>query len=218
MLDAGAAVLLQEWVTGARIAVSFVRVDGVLHGEFAQVAYRMLPVLGGDSVLRESIAVPEEEGKAARRLVEELDLDGYAEVEFRRDAHGDPVLMEINPRMSASVELAVRAGVDMPGLLLAWARGELLGRPVEGYRIGARMRWLAADVKWLLDNRRLRGQPDTVPTAKACVHFCSDFLRRTGYDYFTADDLRPAAVAVAADAQWVAREVTGRLNHRKEPA
>ena len=28
----------------------------------------------------------------ARGLVDELDLDGYAEVEFRRDAHGEPVL------------------------------------------------------------------------------------------------------------------------------
>src|SRR6185437_14305373 len=49
--------------------------------------------------------------------------EGYSEVEFRYSASGVPYLMEVNPRLSASVEVAVRAGVDFPRLLYQWARG-----------------------------------------------------------------------------------------------
>ena len=83
--------------------------------------------------------VPDDIGPAARRLVAALGLDGYSEVEFRRDAAGVPALMEINPRPTASLELAVRAGVDFPLLLYRWAAG----LPVEhagGYRMGVRLR------------------------------------------------------------------------------
>ena len=122
MLEFGGSVLVQEYVTGGREAVSFVRADGRFVGEFAERTMRALPALGGSSVLRESIVLPADAIVDARRLVAEIDLDGYAEVEFRRDADGRAVLMEINPRLSASVEVAVRVGVDMPGLVLAWAR------------------------------------------------------------------------------------------------
>lgn len=68
--------------------------------------------------------------EAGERLVTELDLDGYSEVEFRRDREGNAVLMEINPRLSASVEVAVRAGVPFSRLLYAWAAGEPSSRSI----------------------------------------------------------------------------------------
>jgi hypothetical protein len=46
--------------------------------------------------------------------------------------------MEINPRLSASVEVAVRAGVDFPYLLYQWANGDPIDH-VEYYRVG---RWM----------------------------------------------------------------------------
>src|SRR2546430_14580761 len=86
------------------------------------------PPLGGLSVLRQSIAVPPDIGPQAEALVREIDLEGYSEVEFRRDAAGVSYLMEINPRLSASVEVAVRAGVDFPNLLYQWASGGPIAR------------------------------------------------------------------------------------------
>jgi hypothetical protein len=59
-------------------------------------------------------------GEQAERLIREIDLEGYSEVEFRRDGNDIPYLMEINPRLSASVEIAVRCGVDFPHLLYQW--------------------------------------------------------------------------------------------------
>ncbi len=205
MLGMGAVVLVQTWVPGERLAISFVHANGLFHGEFAQVAHRMLPIIGGDSVMRESVPLPDDATKDARRLVSELELDGYAEVEFRRDFDGSPVLMEINPRLSASIECALRAGVDFPGLVRAWATDELPERVTSRYRIGVRVRWLAADVKWLFDNARQRGAPDTVPIRKAIGSFFEDFRKPTSYDYFDRRDLRPAMVAFGSDLARLTR-------------
>lgn len=211
MLGMGAVVLVQTWIPGERLAISFVHANGSFHGEFAQVARRMLPIIGGDSVMRESVRLPDDASKEARRLVSELELDGYAEVEFRRDADGTPVLMEINPRLSASIECALRAGVDFPGLVRAWAADELPEHTTSCYRTGVRVRWLAADLKWLVDNARQQGAPDTVPTRAAFASFLADFGKRTAYDYFDRRDLGPAMVALGSDVARLARSVRERL-------
>ncbi len=194
LYELGAEVMLQEWIPGAREAVSFVYAHGRFHGEFAQVARRMVPILGGNSVARESIPLPPDAAGAARELVAALALEGYAEVEFRRDATGAPVLMEINPRLSASVEVAVRSGVDFPRMIYDWATGGPIARH-DGYRPGVRMRWLGGDVRWLLDTVRFQSRPDAQPIPRAVWDFARDFARPAGYDYWAADDPWPAAVA-----------------------
>ena len=210
MLGLGAEVLVQTWVPGERLAVSFVRWRGSFYGEFAQVAHRMLPILGGASVLRESVALPEDATTDARRLVSELELDGYAEVEFRRDADGTPVLMEINPRLSASIECPLRSGIDFPSLVLGWATDDLPEPASSSYRTGVRVRWLAADVKWLIDNARQQGAPDTVAPRQAMSSFLQDFRKPTSYDYFDRRDRRPALAAVGSDVAWLARRLIQR--------
>ena len=66
--------------------------------------------------------------------------------------------MEINPRLSAAVEIAVRSGVSFPVLLYRWAAGEPLSE-VSGYRTGLRMRWMAGDVEWLQTAFTQPGRP-----------------------------------------------------------
>lgn len=204
LIDAGAFVLAQRWVPGERLAVSFVHADGRFHGEFAQVAQRMLPIVGGNSVMRQSVALPEDARSDARRLVTELELEGYAEVEFRRDTEGVPVLMEVNPRLSASIECAVRSGIDYPGLVRDWATDRLPDQTSASYRVGVRVRWLSADIKWLIDNARHQGAPGSVSNRSAVSSFLREFGRRTSYDYFDSRDLRPALTALGADIAWLA--------------
>lgn len=60
-------------------------------------------------------------GQPALRLVREIGLEGYCQVEFRRGSAGKPYLMEVNPRLNLGIEVAVRAGVDFPYLLYQWA-------------------------------------------------------------------------------------------------
>ena len=212
MVDAGTPALVQEWLPGAREAVSFIYADGRFWARFAQRAERMYPPLGGSSVLRVSIPLPPDVNTAAERLVTELDLEGYSEVEFRRDRQGNAVLMEINPRLSASVEVAVRAGVPFSRLLYAWAAGEPL-EPVDRYRTGVRMRWLGGDLKWLESAMRERRHPDLPGRAHALGTFMADFARPTGYDYWDPRDPRPALVAAAG----AGRDTRQRAS-RRDPA
>ncbi len=194
MLDQGVEVVVQEWLPGDREALSFFFAEGRFWARFAQRADRTLPPLGGNSVFRESIPMPPDITPAAERLVQEMELEGYSEVEFRRDAAGGAALMEINPRLSASVEIAVRAGVSFPRLLYDWASGEPL-QEVGDYRTGLRMRWLGGDLSWLRDVLTNPKRPD-VPSRRAALGlFLSDFFQRSGYDYMARDDIRPALKA-----------------------
>ncbi len=212
-LDAGTPVAVQEWLPGAREAVSLVYARGQVLARFAQQALRMYPPLGGSSVLRESIRLPPDADAAAERLVTELDLEGYSEVEFRRDRQGRAVLMEINPRLSASVEIAVRSGVPFPRLVYAWAAGERI-EPSNGYRVGMRMRWLGGDLSWLESAMRERGHPDLPGRTRALASFAADTLRPAGYDYWDTRDPRPALVAMADAARKTGRRVE-RRTHRE---
>jgi predicted ATP-grasp superfamily ATP-dependent carboligase len=196
-------VLFQQFLTGRREAVSFIYAHGEIYARFAQWAMRTHPQLGGTSVYRQSIPVPEDIGEQAERLVREIELDGYSEVEFRRDHLGKPYLMEINPRLSASVEVATRAGVDFPYLLYQWAGGEPIDR-VEGYRAGGWMRYLEGDILATVQSFINRGRPEVTPPVQALYEFLSAFFIPSGYDYMDWQDLAPASHALCEfmDRVW----------------
>jgi predicted ATP-grasp superfamily ATP-dependent carboligase len=188
------AVQFQQLLSGRREAVSFLYAHGRVQGRFAQWALRMQPPLGGASTLRQSIDVPDDIGAQAEALVRAINLEGYSEVEFRRDAAGIPYLMEINPRLSASVEIAVRAGVDFPLLLYQWAVGE----PMEAagaHRAGIWMRHLGGDIESTIASLHMRGRPGIPAPGRVLLDFALSFCRLMAYDYFQWHDPIPAFFA-----------------------
>jgi predicted ATP-grasp superfamily ATP-dependent carboligase len=191
----GGVALFQPLLTGRREAVMLLYANGKVHARFAQWAKRTVPPLGGDSVLRQSIAIPPDIGGAAERLVREIGLEGCSDVEFRRDGAGVPYLMEINPRLSASVEVAVRSGVDFPLLLFQWASGEPIGE-VDGYRTGIWMRYLQGDVLTTLAALKHAGRPDVASPTRSLLAFGLSFFMKTGYDYADWRDPLPAVNAM----------------------
>ncbi|HLZ59796.1 MAG TPA: ATP-grasp domain-containing protein [Ktedonosporobacter sp.] len=211
----GGTTLFQQFLTGRREAVSTMYAGGVMYARFAQWAKRTEPPLGGMSVLRQSIAIPEDIGDQAERLVRAIDLEGYAEVEFRRDSVGVPYLMEINPRLSASVEIAVRSGVDFPHLLYQWASGEKIEK-VEGYRVGGWMRYLKGDIMATIEAIQQRGRPGVTPPAQAIFDFCRSFLVPMDYDYVDWQDPVPALKATSDFTRsWVGAAIMKRISHLK---
>ena len=173
-----APALVQELAPGLRETIKLFRVDGRVVARFAMRVDRAWPPLGGSSVMRESVEPPRDALERAERLVDAIGLDGYSEVEFRRSREGEPLLMEVNPRLSQSVELALRAGVDFARMQLEWARGGRV-EPVERYRTGVRLGWLAGDAR--LGRAGLR-----------------DYVRRgTVVEGLALDDPLPVAGAVA---------------------
>ena len=193
---AGGVTLLQPLLSGKREAVSLLYARGRIYARFAQWAKRTRPPLGGESIVRQSIAVPADIGRQAEQLVRELDLEGYCEVEFRRDGTGVPYLMEINPRLSASVEIAVRSGVDFPYLLYQWASGGPI-ETVTGYRTGTWMRYLLGDIMTTIAAARQRGRPGVPPPARAMLDFGLAFFQPMGYDCADWTDPLPAVKAAA---------------------
>lgn len=209
----GGTALFQQYLSGRREAVSFLYAHGQVHARFTQWARRTNPPLGGASVLRQSIATPEDIGQQAERLVREIDLEGYSEVEFRRDGAGRPYLMEINPRLSASVDIAVRSGVDFPYLLYQWANGERID-VVADYQTGLWMRDLGGDISSTVAALLQRGRPGVPAPARALLDFCGSFLRPTLYDYLDPRDLLPMGTAIAGWCKRVPEQIQNSRRRR----
>src|SRR5579864_6636978 len=178
----GGTALFQQFLTGRREAISFLYAQGEIYARFAQWAKRTVPPLGGQSVLRQSIAVPPDLDEQAERLVRTVELEGYSEVEFRRDDTGVPYLMEINPRLSASVEVAVRSGVDFPYLLYQWASEDKIDT-VGSYRTGNWMRYLKGDIMTTIEALQQHGRPGVTSPPQAILGFWLSFFQPMGYDY-----------------------------------
>ena len=194
MTQHGTTVLFQQFLSGRREAMHLFYAHDQFYASFAQWAKRTAPPLGGTSVLRQSIAIPEDIEYQAKKLIRAINLEGYAEVEFRRDSAGIPYLMEINPRLSASVEIATRAGVDFPSMLYQWANGDQIPQ-VKGYRVGEWMRYLRGDAATTLSVLLQRGRPGVTPPCQALLDFGASFLVPMRYDYFDWKDPLPALIA-----------------------
>jgi predicted ATP-grasp superfamily ATP-dependent carboligase len=190
MLAAGSSVLAQEWACGRREGVTLFLADGEVAAACAHAAYRTHPPLGGSSVMRESIPLLEDIYDPAVRLAKAIGIEGVCEVEFRRDAQGQPLLMEVNPRLAGTIENAVHSGVDFPLLIWQLATGQAI-TPVRGYRIGVRTHWLHGELRWLRENYRRPGRPDSIPRGRALWTIASELVRTRHYDCFDRRDPGP---------------------------
>jgi carbamoyl-phosphate synthase large subunit len=59
-----------------------------------------------------------------REVAELIGLTGVANVQVKGDVHGEPALLEVNPRFPGTMALTVASGPDMPWLCVADALGE----------------------------------------------------------------------------------------------
>ena len=210
---AGSSVLAQPWLPGRREAVTLFIVGGEVLASATHVEHRTTPPLGGASVLRESITAPPDTYDAAVRLATAIGIEGLCEVEFRRDAAGRPLLMEINARLVGTIDNSIKSGVDFPMLIWKWATGEPVTR-VTTYRPGIRSRWLHGDLRWLADNQKRAGRPDSVSRSMGIWTFVAEFARTRHYDYLDLHDMRP----VMAELRHTASVVRKSLRDRKESA
>jgi len=211
-LATGCEVIAQQLATGAREGVSLFIVNGEVLAYCGCEALRTTPPLGGVSVMRESIPVPEELLNAAISLATTMGVDGPSEVEFRRDASGHPLLMEINARLAGTLENAIHSGVDFPLMIWQWGTGQPI-ESVKSYRTGVRTRWLAGDMRWLWDVVLKPGRPDGLPASRGVWTFTKEFFRTRHYDFVDRRDMRPALAelwdtAGIVQQQWDLRKTS----------
>ncbi len=136
--ERSAEFIVQQYLPGEEYSID-VLADAGGH-VIAAVPRVRARVDSGVSVAGRTVHDPELErlGAAVARVT---GLTYIANVQFRRDAAGQPALLEVNPRAPGALPLTVASGVDMPMLAL----DALRGRPVPahvGFREVAMVRFL----------------------------------------------------------------------------
>ena len=189
-------VLLQRYCPGVGHGVELLMSAGRPLAAFQHRRRREVPLSGGASSYRESVALDPELYGYAVRLLAALEWTGLAMVEFKVGADG-PVLMEINGRVWGSLPLAVASGMDFPTLL---ARLHLEGeaavppRLENDYRVGVRCRDLQRDLIWIaavLSGRRRYGFYRMPARARALRALLGIFDPRRKQDLWVPDDPLP---------------------------
>jgi predicted ATP-grasp superfamily ATP-dependent carboligase len=129
-----AGVLAQEYVRGDGFGFSALYWKGRRLRRFMHRRVREWPPTGGTSACAESVPDCPELERAGGALLDALEWNGVAMVEFKGSpAPGKLALMEINAKFWGSHDLALAAGVDFPGDLAALMEGRDLA-PQAPYR------------------------------------------------------------------------------------
>jgi carbamoyl-phosphate synthase large subunit len=137
-LDASADFIVQEFLPGEEYSID-VLADAAGH-VVASVPRVRERVDSGVSVAGRTLHDGELERLGAA-VATATGLTYIANVQFRRDAAGQPALLEVNPRVPGTLPLTVASGVDMPRMAL----DSLRGRPLPdhaGFRDTAMVRYL----------------------------------------------------------------------------
>lgn len=224
-LGAGAGVpLIQECVLGVGVCVSAVFDRGKPVVLFPYRRVREVPLSGGVSVVRDSIALdPRLEGHVTS-LLGELQWHGVAMVEFKyHEGTNAYTLMEINPRFQASTALSLDAGLNLPHLVAHLYGCAPTAPDLRPYRVGVRERWLQGDLLALYQHLRdggdsaTHGNPLYQPPsrARATWDFLKDFRPGVKYDEFKWNDWKPGVfeggALVGMVWGWFASAVRGIL-------
>lgn len=189
-------LLLQERIYGPGVGVFMCCLEGQPIAVFSHRRLREKPPSGGVSVLRESIAPDPSAQVYAEKLLADLKWTGVAMVEFKLDQSDQrPKLMEINGRFWGSLQLAIDAGVDFPGILIDLVQGHH-SAPVVDYRLGVRSRWFWGDVDSLLmvmlKSRDSLGLPADHPgRLRTLLDFLALWGRDLHYEVLSRDDIQP---------------------------
>ena len=190
------APLVQERIEGEGRGVFLLLWKGQLKAAFCHRRLREKPPWGGVSVLRESISLDQELVEKSLALLQLLDWEGPAMVEFKLDRRdGQAKLMEINGRFWGSLQLASDAGVNFPFLLYRLAKGDDVPSQFD-YKVGVKSRWLLGDLDNLLIH--LTHSPesngfsiDQRSKLRATLDFMKLYEPGLHYEIFRIGDPRP---------------------------
>lgn len=211
---AGQRVLVQRHHAGVGVGIGLVLDEGRTVAAVQHRRTHEVPVSGGASSRRETVALDPGLEAHSVALLGALGWTGAAMAEFKVGPDG-PALMELNGRLWGSLPLAVRAGCDIPGHLLAVHLGERPegAAPDVGYAVGVRARNLDLELVWIgsVLARGRRSSPLVDLTRRDGVSAVVDLLRPgQGDDLLAADDRRPLAVGVRHALGHAARKAVHR--------
>ncbi len=202
----------QEYIQGNGVGVEMLFNHGEPCWHFAHARLHEVPLTGGASSYRQSIAADPSLIEPAERLLRALNWHGVAMVEFKRTVAGNLFLVEINPRLWGSLALSIDSGVNFPAGLLALAAGAP-PPPQSNYKVGYRTRNAANDFYWMRANL-LADHSDplllTRPRIASFLEYGRPLLRRESWDFFDLRDLAITFHSLGEVAAEIAKKITAK--------
>jgi protein-tyrosine-phosphatase/biotin carboxylase len=155
-------LLLQEYVGGVGVGIELIADRGEVVFAFQHQRLHEVPLTGGGSSLRKSVAIEPELLEASRKLMAALKWHGVAMVEFKWiPSERRLSLMEINGRFWGSLPLAIAAGADFPVMLYElYTQGKVTPQPPARQEVYCRK--ISSDLYWHEMVLRRDGPPELV--------------------------------------------------------
>lgn len=200
---ARAGCLLEPRPEGQWLAYGAVCDDGRVLCEIFQERLRERGDLSGVSTLARTFAPDEEMRILSCALLESLSWQGPALVEMFRGHDGVLRLVNVIGRLWGSLQLSINAGINVPMLCEALARGEGHPRVVAVAEAGHVWRWLVGDLEVMAKRagglvRRLEGAGVFRRRMAAVRQLLNpDHLLHARSDVFDLDDPLPFVLELA---------------------
>jgi predicted ATP-grasp superfamily ATP-dependent carboligase len=211
-LEGRCRVLLQEYCPGEGHGVELLLDRGRPLAAFQHRRIREVPLTGGASACRESVALDPVLFDYAVRMLDQLRWTGLAMVEFKVGPAGSR-LMEVNPRIWGSLPLAIRCGVDFPAglaaLSLEGASAVVHSLVPSAYPVGVRLHNLDLEAVWILSVLAGRRRYPFLPTPprREAVNAAIELIRPgVAFDVQSLSDPGPGLADIARIARRLGRK------------
>ena len=200
--------LVQEYTPGTGVGVELLLEEGKPLLMFQHRRIREVPLTGGPSSLRESVALDPVLCGYAGAILERMRWTGLAMVEFKLTPDG-PRLMEVNGRVWGSLPLAVACGIDFPAAMAHLLTGRGAAPVPTTYQTGVRRRNLELELAWIA--AALRRDDDSrlgVTTGTSPWRVLLSIPASLGeIDSYEPDDMRPLAVELLRVGELIWRRI-----------
>lgn len=115
-------MMVMEGLPGKEFSIDLV----ADHGKILYMAARQSNSITASIPLEATLFHDEKAYDITREVIANLELDGSADLDFKYDKNGEPVLMEINPRVAATMAIFWAGGMNLPYLRVKQLLGEEL--------------------------------------------------------------------------------------------
>ena len=149
--------IVQRYEHARFLSCTGVMADGRLLALTTSRVLRLWPAAAGMHTFSETIEVPPGLADRARALLASLGWQGIFQLQMLEPEAGRFAVIDLNPRVFASIALDAQAGANLAAVWCDWLRSRS-GPPVLA-RAGLRYRWEEGELchlAWLLRQRRLR--------------------------------------------------------------
>lgn len=123
--------------------------NGVILANTVLEIQRFYPIRGGSSSFGVTVDIPKLVD-ICKRVLEVLDWHGFADFDVLKNDKGEYLIIEMNPRVPASLRAAAVSGVNFPELIVNGCLG--LPQRRYDYTPGKKLRYLGLDIMWFINS------------------------------------------------------------------